>query len=382
VRHAVPPDLVHEAAIKEMPDVRSYFDTPNPLVQRSLIRSLEEEDKDDYPPDALGVRTYPMLDISGGAANGAYGAGLLKGWSEEGSRPKFKIVTGISTGALIAPFAFLGSSYDAELEKCYTTVSTKDVMKLKGPLTALFGDSFASSRPLMRYIAGFVTDKMLEEIAKEHRRGRRLFVGTSNLDTQNLMLWDMGAIASRGGPRARELFCKILLASASIPIMFPPVYFEVEAGGRGYDEMHVDGGMVTQVFHIYGLLRNMEGAARERGIDPAKFRPKLYIIRNGYVSSNWKEVEDNLIGIAERSLDTIVNFQAVGDTYRIYTFTKSRGGDFNLAYIPADFKQDPKEPFDKAVMDRLFRRGYEDGRAGYKWHKAPPGMKEVTGSES
>jgi hypothetical protein len=370
--------MVHSAVVEKMPDIRSYFDSPNPLVQKSLLESLEQEGKDDYPADAFGVKTYPMLDISGGAANGAYGAGLLKGWTAEGSRPRFKVVTGISTGALIAPFAFLGSAYDDELERCYTTVSTKDVMKPKGLFGILFGDSLTSSRPLARYIASFVNKEMLEEIAKEHRCGRRLFVGTTNLDAQSLSLWDMGAIAERGGPKAEKLFRKILLASASIPAMLPPVYFDVEAGGKLYDEMHVDGGTVTQVFHLSGLLRNVEGAIKKKGIDPSKFRPRVYIIRNGYVSSNWQEVKDTLPAIVERSLDTITGAQAVGDTYRIYLFTKERGGEFNLAYIPADLKQKPKETFDMEEMRRVFARGYEDAVRGYNWHKAPPGFKEIS----
>ncbi|MDD5495653.1 MAG: patatin-like phospholipase family protein [Candidatus Omnitrophica bacterium] len=381
LRNAVPKDLTDSAEIAGMPDIRSYFDDPNPLVERSLLEAIKEEPKGEYPLNAEGIKIYPMLALSGGAANGAYGVGLLKGWSEEGSRPVFKAVTGVSTGAIIAVLAFRGKDYDNELEKLYTTVSTKDIMKEKGLFSAVFGDSLASSKPLGRYIASFVDEKLLKRVAEEHRRGRRLFVGTVNLDAQKFVIWDMGALACKGGPAAEELFQKVLLASASIPVTFPPVYFKVEADGKVYDEMHVDGGTMTQVFYLYGFLKNMEAMAKAAHVNPSKFRPDLYVIRNGYVSANWEQVRDNLASISSRAIDTFVDSQAVGDLYRLYVFTKRRGGTFNLAYIPPDFKPKAKELFDMAEMRRLFLRGYHDGLNGYQWHKTPPGLKESSDAQ-
>ena len=375
VRHAVPTDLMAKADLPGMSGVRSYFDHPNPLVQESLLESVKQERPGDYPVNARGVKAYPLLAISGGAANGAYGAGLLKGWSEEGSRPVFKVVTGVSTGALIAPYAFLGKEYDNDLERCYTTVSTKDLVKQKRPILSLvFSNSLASNAPLAKYIAGNVNEKVLAEIAREHRRGRRLFVGTANLDAKKFMVWDMGAIACKGGPAAAELFQKVLLASASIPVTFPPVYFDVEADGKPYDEMHVDGGTMTQVFYIFGLLKDMREKAKEAGIDPEMFVPNLYVLRNGYLSSNRQEVKDTIPAITGRALDTLIDAQAVGDIYRIYAFTLKRNGDFNLACIPADFESKAKEFFDPDDMRRLFSRGYSDALKGYPWRKTPPGM--------
>lgn len=373
LRHPLPKDLIGKATVGDMAEIRSIIGIPNPALQKSLINSIKEESSADFPAGFDGTKVYPVLAISGGSANGAYGAGLLKGWSVEGSRPVFKVVTGVSTGAIIAPFAFLGKEYDAELDKLYTSMSTKDVMSAKGPFQALFGDSLASNRPLARQISSFVDKKFLDKIADEHRRGRRLFVGTTFLDAQRFIVWDMGAIAARGDVK---LFQDVILASAAIPIIFPPVYIHVEAGGKTYDEMHVDGGTMTQVFTIYKVLDNAGEIARELGVDPSKIKTKCYIIRNGYVTPGYKAVGDNLTSIANTAFDTMINSQGVGDAYRIYTFMKKMGNDYNLAFIPPDFRPEKKEEFDPNMMKMLFTKGYQDAAAGYKWHKTPPGLEE------
>lgn len=258
MRHPVPYDMIGKTYVDDMADVRIMAGGENPALRKSLIKSVLEENKEDYPAGLDGKRVYPMLSISGGAANGAYGAGLLKGWSEEGSRPKFKAVTGVSTGAITAPFVFLGKDYDGMMERLYTTMSTKDVMSLLGPVRILLGDSFASNKPLENQLKKYITPEILEKIANEHRRGRRLYVGTTYLDAQRFVVWDMGAIACRGDT---ELFRKVILASAAIPMMFPPVYIHVKGNGVSYDEMHVDGGTIAQAFTLYYVL---EGQKRRR----------------------------------------------------------------------------------------------------------------------
>lgn len=373
IRHPVPKDLISKATVNNMSEIRSIMGIPNPVLQENLINSVNEERPGDFPASFDGTKIYPILAISGGSANGAYGAGLLKGWSVEGSRPVFKVVTGVSTGAIIAPFAFLGKEYDAELDKLYTSMSTKDVMRPKGPFQALLGDSFATNRPLARQIASFVDAKFLQKIADAHRQGRRLFVGTTYLDAQRFVVWDMGAIACRGDA---DLFKQVILASAAIPIIFPPVYINVEANGKRYDEMHVDGGTMTQVFTIYKVLDNAGKIAKELDINPSKMKSKCYIIRNGYVTPGYKVVKDDLSSIADSAFDTMINSQGVGDTYRIYTFMQKRGNDYNLAFIPPDFRSSKKEEFDPHAMKELFVRGYEDAVNGYKWHKTPPGLEE------
>ncbi len=371
VRHPVPKDLVMKAQIGDMNEVRAMVGETGTTMQDNLLESIKQERPEDYSAGPDGVKVYSTLAISGGGANGAYGAGLLKGWSKEGSRPLFKVITGVSTGAIIAPLAFLGKDYDDELEYYYTTMSTRDVMTSKGPFGPLFGDSIASNAPLAKEIARIVDGDILKKVAAEHRRGRRLFVGTANLDAQRLVVWDMGAIACRGDI---ELFRKVILASAAIPVVFPPSKFHVEADGKPYDELHADGGTLTQVFTTYKLMEGMAGAAKSLGIDPKKIKAALYVIRNGYMSPRYQSVKGNFGTIASRSFDTIIDAQGVGDTYRIYAFMKQRGNDFNLAYIPSDFNDESREMFDPAAMKKLFDRGYQDAVNGYKWHKEPPGM--------
>ena len=369
LRHPVPFDLVDKASVNNMAEIRMISGENDTMLQNDLLESAKQEAPGDFSTGPDGSKIYSILAISGGGAEGAYGAGLLKGWSQTGSRPIFKVVTGVSTGAIIAPFAFLGKEYDEGLETLYTTMSTKDVMTSNGLLGPLFGDSLASNRPLVKKLAVSYDENMLKKIAEEHKHGRRLFVGTVNLDAQRFVIWDMGAIACRGDI---GLFRKVILASAAIPVTFSPVIFHVDAAGKPYDEMHVDGGTLTQVFTTYVLLKGMEAAIIKMGIDPAKIKSKLYIIRNGYVSPNYMKVQDAFSPIVERAIDTMIDAQGVGDIYRIYYFTKERGGDFNLAFIPPDFKPEGKEMFDIKEMRRLFERGYGDAFGGYKWHKEPP----------
>ncbi len=372
-RHAVPSGLFNKAELAGMPGVRTFYGVTNASFQKDILESFYQEGKNDYPVSAKGVKTYPFLFISGGAANGAYGAGLLKGWSESGTRPFFKVVTGVSTGALTAPYAFLGKDYDGKDEDLYTKVSTKDIMKFKGPIRILLGDSLASNKPLEKYIDEIVSPEILKKIAAEHMRGRRLYVGTTNMDAQRFVVWNMGAIALKGD---RELFEKVLLASAAIPVTFPPVFFHVEADGKKYDEMHADGGTSSQVFSLYNMTGDLRPVAEAAGIDIMKIRADEYVIRNGYVTANWQEVKDDIGSIVGRTFDTIIDRQAVGDLYKIYLYAKERGESFYLAYIPPDFIPEGKEMFDPKEMRRLFDRGYQDAVKGYAWHATPPGFEE------
>lgn len=369
IRHAVPVGLAESAQIIGRQDIRLFEGGTNTFIADGLIKSLEQETNEVYFKGSEGKKIYSAIAISGGAANGAYGAGLLKGWSQSGTRPVFKIVTGISTGAIMAPLVFLGSRYDDKLEKFYTTYSTKDIMRKKGLLGIFFGNSFTDNQPLKRLIGEYLDKHMLEEISREYHKGRRLYIGTTSLDHQKLVIWDMGKIASIADDKALELFRKVILASASIPAAFPPVYFDVEVNGVIYDEMHVDGGITRQVFFLYGILQSFEDAAKTRNIDTSKIGYRIYIIRNGYMNGPWQEVPDKLPDIAKRAVDTIVTAQGLGDIYQLYVFTKKKGGDFNLAYIPEDYVSNSKELFDPVEMKKLFDLGFEEAVGGYHWKK-------------
>ncbi len=309
-----------------------------------------------------------FLAISGGGSDGAFGAGLLTGWTARGDRPEFDIVTGVSTGALTAPFAFLGPRYDQALKDVYTNYST-DQLLTKHPIRGLLGgDALASNAPLAGVIAKYVDENFLKEVAHEHARGRRLLIGTTNLDAQRPVIWDMGRIASSGDPRALALFRNVLLASAAIPGLFPPVYIEVRADGQPRDEMHVDGGTTNQVF----LLPNQIEAGSidaKLGINPVR---RLYIIRNGRVAPEFKAVKASTLAIAGRSISTLIKTQGIGDLYQMYDFARRNRVEYNLAFIPGDFPDTSTEAFDPKYMTGLFDLGFQLGKSGHPWTKTPP----------
>lgn len=308
-----------------------------------------------------------FLAISGGGDNGAFGAGLLNGWTAAGTRPEFKLVTGVSTGALIAPFAFLGPKYDYVIKRVYTTTSQKDIFKKRSFLKGLFGDAMADTSPLAETIADYVNQPLLDEIAAEYAKGRVLLVGTANLDSLEPVIWNMTAIAASKDPRALALFRQILRASASIPGAFPPMMIDVQVGGTHYQEMHVDGGTMAQVFLFPPSLTEnqvIKDFGRTRVV---------YIIRNARLDADWASVERRTLPIASRAIGSLMTTQGIGDLYRIFTTTQKDQMDFNLAYIPPTFNVPHKEEFDTNYMNQLYETGRKMAQAGYQWQKYPPG---------
>ena len=370
IRNPVPDSLTSQAAAIGLSGVRFWGDeTPpnlNVIIKEKFAQTRASR------PHLFKRGTRPLisfLTVSGGGSDGAFGAGLLVGWSEAGTRPEFELVTGVSTGALIAPFAFLGKRYDPTLKEMYTTYSTEDFAK-KRPVRGLVGGTaLASSKPLAGLIAKYADRDFMAEIAAAHQTGRRLLIGTTNLDAQRPVIWDMGKIASSGHPEALQLFRNILLASASIPGVFPPVFINVQADGQTYDEMHVDGGTTQQVFLLPNQLR-VSTVSRRTGFNP---RRREFIIRNGRVAPEHKVVKAGTLSIASRSVSTLIKYQGIGDLYKMYTFAKRNGIQYRLAYIPADFPDTSTEPFDTVYMTKLYNLGYRLGKAGFRWQKTPPG---------
>jgi predicted acylesterase/phospholipase RssA len=315
-----------------------------------------------------------LLAVSGGGDNGAFGAGLLCGWTAAGNRPMFKAVTGVSTGALIAPFAFLGKEYDDVLRQVYTSVKPTDIAERRNFLAAIDNDAVADNRPLWALISKFIDEKFLVKIAAEHAKGRLLLIGTTNLDARQPVIWNMGAIASSGAPGALDLFRTILLASAAIPGAFPPSMIPVEVDGKPYEEMHVDGGASAQVF-LYPP--SMKSVAASMGADMSHQREMhAYIIRNAELKATWQPVERRTMNIAGRAIASLIHTQGIGDLYRIYVTAQRDGLDFNLAYIGPDFIYQgvKKEEFDTPFMQALFDYGLNLGKGGYPWKKLPPGL--------
>jgi hypothetical protein len=233
----------------------------------------------------------------------------------------------------------------------------------------LAGSALADSRPLSRLIERYVDDAFLEKIARERRKGRILLIGTTNLDAQRPVMWDMGRIALSGGD-AKALFRKILLASATLPGVFPPVRIQVRVGGQDYDELHVDGGVTRQVFIAPSVMSVFQSNNKPEGPP----RQRLYVIRNGKIDPEWKSVDEKMLSVTLRSISTLIKNQGIGDLYRIYATSQHDGVDFNLASIPSNFSFASDEPFDQQYMIKLFNRGYSLGAHKYTWAKAPPGL--------
>jgi predicted patatin/cPLA2 family phospholipase len=375
-RNALPEEFYGMAEIPGMGGHgRFWGDKPPAGWEEDFLSITKAELKQRY----AGVirRKHNYLAISGGGANGAFGAGLLVGWTETGTRPEFTLVSGISTGALAAPFAFLGPAYDAQLKEIYTTYSTKDLIIKQNILTLLTGHSAASTRPLKGLIARHYDQELMEAIAAEYRKGRTLFIGTTDLDAGRPVIWDITRIAASGTTQSLELIQKIILASASVPGAFPPVFFEVEKDGQTYDEIHVDGGTASQVF-LYPAGMNWKLISEHLEV---KGKPSVYLIRNSFLEPDREIVEAKLASIVGRSISSLIRSQGIGDMYRIYLSAKHDDLDYNLAYIPSTFREEPEEIFDPVYMKKLFNIGYEMAKSGYSWNKAPPGFAPIKQSE-
>jgi regulator of protease activity HflC (stomatin/prohibitin superfamily) len=357
------------------PAIRTWGAALNPAFQQEMMASVEREQAYRKASGLSGpLPPAEFLAISGGGQNGAFTAGLLNGWTAAGNRPQFKAVTGISTGALIAPFAFLGPQYDETLRRVYTQMSTKDILTKRNLLAALFDDALADNRPLWRLLESQVDQALLDAIAVEYGKGRLLLIGTTNLDAQRGVIWNVGAIAASHHPRALELVRKIMIASAAIPAAFPPVMIGVEVDGTPYQEMHVDGGAITQVF-LYPPSLKLKEVAQEAGVNRER---RAYIIRNARLDPEWAQTERRTLNIAGRAVSSLIATQGVGDLYRTYLNAQRDGIDYNLAFIPASFKEQAREPFDCAYMRKLYDLGFEMGRKGGFWKKTPPVFEDET----
>jgi hypothetical protein len=367
---AVPEDVTQRAQIPGIPNARYFVGLETESFTRDVLAARQREQEyfassgqtGELPPVAL-------LALSGGGDKGAFGSGLLNGWTTRGDRPTFKAVTGISTGALIASFAFLGSDYDPALKEVFTTIGPTDVLTRRRMIAAVENDGMADNQPLWGLISKHIDQSLLDAVAEQHRRGRILLIGTTNLDARQPVIWNMGNIAASGAPGALDLYRSILLASAAIPGAFPPTMIRVEVDGQAYDEMHVDGGASAQVF-LYPP--SLPSVARSLGEDLSR-RGSAYVIRNSWLNSTYDPSNRRTIDIAARAISSLIQTQGFGDLYRIYLTSQRDGFDFNLAFIGSEFTYGPVEQFDTGFMNALYDYGYELGKNGYPWQKSPPG---------
>ena len=307
---------------------------------------------------------FDLLALSGGADDGAYGAGFLKGWSESGERPNFDLVTGVSTGALIAPFAFLGKDYDDNIKRFYTEVTADDIFSLKLFTAISGGSSLADTTPLRNIIRKEVNDELVGKIAKEFGKGRVLLIGTTNLNAQRQMVWDVTRIAASGNPAATELIGDILLASASIPGAFPPVKIDVSIDGEQYHELYVDGGVTYEIFgnppsvNIMNVIKKVESPSKDHN---------FWLIRNTKIDSEFENTGTSMLDIVTRSINTLIKYQGRGDLIALAGRAKRAGYKFNLTYVPQDFSFKSDGMFDPKYMKALYDIGYSSGLKQDSW---------------
>lgn len=371
LRDAVPEQLVAAAEVPGLERVRIWGDGDASDVERFLQTEGEAiREKWQTKAKASGPLVTNILALSGGADDGAFGAGLLVGWGEAGTRPEFDLVTGISAGALIAPLAFVGKEFDHRLATVFTQNSGSQIYEAT-LLDGLFGgDSLASSGPLQKLIEDYVDAGLVRRVAEERAKGRILIIGTTNIDAQRPVFWDMGRIAQSQSPDSITLFRKVLLASASIPGVFPPVHIPVSASGKTYQELHVDGGATRQLFLTPGEF-SFKAVDKIIG---KKIQRRLYIIRNGKIGPEYKATPGTALALATRSLETVTKSQGIGDLVRMYEKSKRDGITYNLIAIPNDFSAPRKAPFELEYMKPLYERGLTIGRGPIPWQDKPPSL--------
>jgi predicted acylesterase/phospholipase RssA len=340
------------STVLDLSELRSYADEPASMFLKTNVSS----------------RTGPLnyLALSGGGADGAYGAGVLNGWSAAGTRPEFSVVSGVSTGALIAPFAFLGPAYDAMLRDVYTSGIAEGLLNTPNIVHAVFGSGLFGNTHLRGLVARYVGQEMLGAIAAENTKGRKLLIVTTNLDTQRTVIWDMGRIATIGSPQALGLFRDVLAASASIPVVFPPMLIDAEANGRRFQEMHVDGGVTAPVLTLPEafLLRN---GALAKGL-----RMNIYVLINDKVERDFQLVPNSTIDIAARTSASVTKTQIRSVLYETHDFARRNNFGFNLTYIDRDIPSPGSSGFETSYMRSLYQYGFDKAKTGDFWAKAPP----------
>lgn len=309
---------------------------------------------------AMSDGSVDILALSGGGAGGAYGAGILVGLTAANQRPIYEIVTGVSTGALIAPFAFLGPEWDSKLTEAYGGAATDKLLVSRG-IGMLFGSSVFEGGPLQELVERFVDDALIDAVAKEAKTGRVLLVATTNLDREETVVWNMGAIAQEGGDRARKLFQDVLIASASVPGVFPPVMIDVEKDGKMFQEMHVDGGASTPFFIAPDVALIM-------GEPPESLRgAHIYVIVNGPAASPARTTLNNPVDVASRSFTAVMNHMTRNALVQADGFAKRGGMTFDFTMIPPEVAYAGPLAFDQVSMSDTFGYGVRCAAKGLAW---------------
>jgi hypothetical protein len=306
----------------------------------------------------------------------------MTGWTGSGARPEFDVVTGISTGSLIAPFAFLGPEYDGRLGRLYTQVQADQIFRIRAWVSIPFKDSVASAAPLKALLESQITPDLMDRIAAEHRKGRRLYVGTTNLDTCRLVVWDLGAIACRPCPEGCRLFRDVLLASCAVPGMFSPVRFDLEVDGAKATELHADGGISAQLFvpsHVfaaaarYAAEEAARGALPAAGGEPMPPAGNLYAVVAGKLYPDAGPVRPHVLPVLGATTRTLLYAYCRADLANLYGLARASGLRYHLTALRPGFRTvETSVDFNQEEMAKLFREGVGQGNAGPAWLDGPP----------
>jgi predicted acylesterase/phospholipase RssA len=337
-------------------NIRYWADAPESVCQNAARRAVVQKGS-----------PFIYLALSGGGGGGAYGAGVLNGWTDSGKRPQFTVVSGISIGALIAPFAFLGPAYDDRLRKIYTNGDAERLIHDPNPLGAVFGAGLFGRERLREMVERDIDDDLIRAIATEDGNGRRLLVVTTDLDAQRAVIWDLGAIAAIGGPNAFKLFRDVLAASASVPVVFAPQLIDVEANGRKFQEMHVDGAVTIPVFTLPDMF--LLGGKTIASRAPL---PDLYVIVNARIDAGFEVVPNQTLAVAARSLSTDNRVGTQAALAQTHKFAQRPGFSFHLTIVGRDAPESGATGFETAAMRQLYDYGYEKGRTGTFWEAKLP----------
>jgi predicted acylesterase/phospholipase RssA len=354
-RIAYGPRAAATADVEGFQDIRIYTDMRQDLTQMQAWLPVHKRREVNY------------LALSGGGSGGAFGVGVLKAWSDRGDRPEFDMVTGVSTGALIAPYAFLGPAYDKALVNLYTSGVAKELIHANFLPEGLLGASLLKQEPLRKMVEKYLTRDVLAKIAAEHRKGRRLLVLTSNLDSQRAVIWNMGAIANSNRPDALKLFQDVTLASASIPGVFPAVLIKARAEGREFEEMHSDGGSASQILTIPESW--MTSSDRYRW--PKGKKINMYVIVNNSLMPEFATIKNNTFTVMARANSALIRAQTRTALIATYMYAQRDGIRFRVASIDAQVEYSMIDPFNTTYMRAVFSLGYAKTASGTIWNDKP-----------
>jgi hypothetical protein len=354
-------DPVAQAEMEELTGIDRFTE-----ASRVVGARIRDELQKDAPP---GRPPRNVLCLSGGGSYGAYSAGVLVGWTARGDRPCLDVVTGISTGALVAPFAFLGPKYDDQLRRFYTTLSNKDIFRKQIVRGVLGGEAFADTAPLRKQVSDVLTPETVAELAETHRAGRRLIIGTTEEEGRRFILWDLGAIACRNGPGDRDLMIDVLVGSAAIPGAFPPAKIDVYVDGQCHTERHQDGGMSQGLFFYPPYVPPEQRTRQALNL----VGTNVYVIVAGKLYADAEVIRPTAITQAAKAVSTLIYAQTRGDLQRLWTYCLMNGMNYHLTAVPAEYPDlGSSGEFDPAVMTALFEEGRRVICSGDAWRTTPP----------